>query len=91
MIDNTRKSEKSGIKYSRKEYWLVSVGNKPEGMCTKIETAFVCAEYFAKKYGARKIGVSYPLYVYEDESGEHFITVQKFRRMSFGGIKDDEE
>ena len=91
MIENTKKSERPGIKYSRKDYWLVSVGNKPEGMCTKIETAMICAAFFAKKYDARMIGEKLPMYIYDDDSGQHFITIQRFKRMSFGNVKDDED
>lgn len=81
MIENTKRSYNSGsIKRSRKEYYLLMVDHKPEGICTSFETAQACAKCFAEKYKAREIDGN-DVYIYEDAFGKHLISIERIKRL----------
>lgn len=81
MITNTNRSyDPKGIHYSRKEYYLLVIDHKPEGICTSFETAQACAKCFAEKYNAKEIGTD-DVYIYEDGSGKHLITIERIKRI----------
>ena len=81
MITNTKQSyDSESIKMSRKDYYLIIVDHKPEGICTRFETAQACAKCFAKKYNAKEIDGD-DVYIYEDSSGKHLITIESIKRI----------
>lgn len=81
MINNTNRSYNSAsIKKSRKDYYLIIVDSKPEGVCTSFEIAQACAKCFAQKFNAREID-SNDVYIYEDSFGKHLIYIQTIKRI----------
>ena len=90
MVSNVNKSYDAGsIKKSRKDYYLLVVGHKPEGISTRLETAQACARNFAEKYKAQKISGD-NVYLYRDADGEHLIYLEKIKRISMSYNPDDE-
>ena len=81
MITNTRRSyDPLAIKKSRKNYYLLVVDHKPEGICTSFETAQACAKCYAEKYNAKEIDGD-DIYIYEDEYGRHLISIEPIKRI----------
>lgn len=81
MITNARRTyDPNEIKKSRKDYFLLIVDHKPEGVCTSFEVAQACAKCFAEKYKAKEID-SNDVYIYEDESGRHLISIERIKRI----------
>lgn len=81
MITNSRRTyESDSIKKSRKDYYLLIVDHKPEGICTSFEVAQACAKCYAEKYGAKEIDGD-DVYIYEDSSGKHLITIEQIKRI----------
>lgn len=81
MITNTKRSyDSEAIKKSHKDYYLLIVDHKPEGICTSFETAQACAKCFAKKKGAKEIDGD-DVYIYEDEYGKHLISIETIKRI----------
>lgn len=81
MIENTRRNyDADSIKESRKEYFLVIVDHKAQGVCTSFETAQACAKSFAKKHNAKEIDGN-DVYIYEDEIGQHLISIEIVKRI----------
>ena len=65
---------------SRKDYYLLIVDHRPEGVCTSFEVAQACAKCFAEEHNAREIGDD-DVYIYEDSSGKHLISIEKVKRI----------
>ena len=81
MIENAQRSyDSDSIKRSRKDYYLIVVDHKPEGICTSFETAQACTKCFVKKYGAKEIEGN-DVYIYQDSSGKHLISIEKIKRI----------
>ena len=81
MIENAKRNYDSGsIKQSRKDYYLLVVDHKPEGICTSFEVAQACAKCYAKKHNAKEIDGD-DVYIYEDSSGRHLISIEKIKRI----------
>ena len=81
MITNTQRSyDSDSIKRSRKDYYLIVVDHKPEGICTSFEVAQACAKCFAEKYGAKEIDDN-DVYIYSDASGKHLISIETIKRI----------
>ena len=81
MIKNTKRSyDSDSIKRSKKDYYLLIVDHKPEGMCTSFEIAQACAKCYAKKHNAREVDED-DVYIYEDSSGKHLISIEKIKRI----------
>lgn len=81
MIENTKRNYDSGsIKQSRKDYYLLVVDHKPEGICTSFEVAQACAKCYAKKHNAKEIDGD-DVYIYEDSLGKHLISIEKIKRI----------
>ena len=81
MIENTQRSyDSDSIKRSRKDYYLIVVDHRPEGICTSFETAQACAKCFARKHGAKEIEGN-DVYIYQDSSGKHLISIEKIKRI----------
>lgn len=81
MITNTNRSyDSEAIIHSRKEYYLLIVDHRPQGVCTSFEIAQACAKCFAKKYNAKEIDGN-DVYIFEDESGKHLIAIERIRRI----------
>ena len=90
MITNTRRSyDSDSIKRSKKDYYLIVVDRRPEGICTSFENAQACAKCFAKIYNAKEID-SDDIYLYEDESGKHLITIEPIKRIRMPYNLDEE-
>ena len=81
MITNSRRSYKSeSIKESRKDYYLIIDNHRPIGVCTSFEIAQACAKCFAKEHSAKEIDGN-DVYIYEDESGKHLISIETVKRI----------
>lgn len=81
MIENAKRNYDSGsIKRSRKSYYLLVIDHKPEGICTNFEVAQACAKCFAKEYNAKEIDGD-DVYIYEDETGRHLISIEPIKRI----------
>jgi len=81
MITNPQRSyDSDSIKRSRKNYYLIVVDHKPEGICTSFEVAQACAKCFAERYGAKEIDGN-DVYLYEDSSGKHLISIETVKRL----------
>ena len=81
MIKNTKRSyDSDSIKRSKKDYYLLIVDHKPEGMCTSFEIAQACAKCYAEKHNAREVDED-DVYIYEDSSGKHLISIEKIKRI----------
>ena len=81
MITNTKRSYNSEtIKKSRKDYYMVVIDHKVQGICTSFEVAQACAKCYAKKYGAKEIDAN-DVYLYEDENGRHLIYIELTKRI----------
>lgn len=81
MIENSSRSYDPGvIKSSKKDYYLLIVDHKPEGICTSFENAQACAKCFAKKHNAKEIDGD-DVYLYEDSSGKHLIYIERIKRI----------
>lgn len=90
MIENTKRNYKSeSIKKSRKEYYLLIVDHKPEGICTSFEVAQACAKCFAQKYNAKEIDGD-DVYLYEDKDGKHLICIERIKRIRMPYGLDEE-
>lgn len=90
MIENSKKNYDSDlIKASRKDYYLLVVDHRPMGICTRLETAQACAKCYAKKYGAREIDGD-DVYIFEDESGKHLISIESIKRIRMPYGQDDD-
>ena len=81
MITNSRRSYKSeSIKESRKDYYLIIDNHRPMGVCTSFEIAQACAKCFAEKHNAKEVDGN-DVYIYEDESGRHLISIETIKRI----------
>ena len=81
MIENTKRSyDSDSIKRSRKDYYLVVIDHKTQGVCTSFEVAQACAKCYAQKYNAREID-SNDVYMYEDSDGNHLIYIERVKRI----------
>lgn len=81
MIKNTKRSyDSDSIKRSKKDYYLLIVDHKPEGICTSFEVAQACAKCYAEKHKAREVDED-DVYIYEDSSGKHLISIEKIKRI----------
>ena len=81
MIKNTKRSyDSDSIKRSKKDYYLLIVDHKPEGICTSFEVAQACAKCYAEKYKAHEVDED-DVYIYEDSSGKHLISIEKIKRI----------
>lgn len=81
MITNTQRTYDANlIKRSRKDYYMVIIDHKPEGICTSFEVAQACAKCFAKKHDAKEIDND-DVYLYEDKDGKHLIYIEKIKRI----------
>lgn len=81
MIGNTKRSyDSDSIKRSKKDYYLLIVDHKPEGICTSFEVAQACAKCYAEKHKAREVDED-DVYIYEDSSGKHLISIEKIKRI----------
>lgn len=81
MITNTRRTyDTNEIKKGRKDYFLLIVDHKPEGVCTSFEVAQACAKCFAEKHKAKEID-SNDVYIYEDKDGRHLISIERIKRI----------
>lgn len=81
MIKNTKRSYNSdSIKRSRKNYYLIVIDHRPEGICTSFEIAQACARCYAEKYGAKEIDDN-DVYIYEDDYGKHLISIELIKRI----------
>lgn len=91
MIKNSKRSYSSdGIKKSRKDYYLVMVDHHAEGVCTSFEVAQACAKCYANKYKAGEIEGE-DVYIYEDSSGKHLISIERIKRIRMPyNLGDDE-
>lgn len=90
MITNTRRTyDPNEIKKSRKDYFMLIVDHKPEGVCTSFEVAQACAKCFAEKHKAKEID-SNDVYIYEDESGRHLISIERIKRIRMPYNLDEE-
>lgn len=81
MISSTNKTKgRISTRTTRMYYVLMDDGN-PVGVCTTLESARVCLdEYTSKHNGAGKLE-DMDVYVYEDSSGGHMITIRVVPRM----------
>lgn len=90
MIENTKRSyDSDSIKQSRKDYYLLIIDHKPKGICTSFEIAQACAKCFAKKYKAKEIDGD-DVYIYEDSSGKHLISIETIKRIRMPYNLDEE-
>ena len=80
MIKGTKTTESRISKRTTKEYWLVMDGHNPVGVCTSLEAARIGASELAKEKSAGLIDGT-DIYVYQDDVGNHYITLQLVRRM----------
>lgn len=81
MITNAKRNyDSETICKSRKEYYLLIIDHKPEGICTSFENAQACAKCFAEKYGAKEIDGN-DVYMYEDQNGKHLISIEPIKRI----------
>lgn len=90
MIENAKRSYSSeAIKKSRKDYYLLIVDHKPEGICTSFEIAQACAKCFAEKYNAKEIDGN-DVYIYEDSNGRHLISIERVKRIRMPYNSDED-
>lgn len=81
MITSTKRNyDSENIKRSQKDYYLLIVDHKPEGICTSFEIAQACAKCFAQKYNAKEIDGN-DVYMYEDQNGKHLISIEPINRI----------
>lgn len=81
MITSTKRNyDSENIKRSQKDYYLLIVDHKPEGVCTSFEIAQACAKCFAQKYNAKEIDGN-DVYMYEDQNGKHLISIEPIKRI----------
>lgn len=81
MIKNTRRNYRVDlVKKSKKDYYLITVDHKPEGICTTFETAQACAKCFAEQLNAKEIDGD-DVYIYEDSNGKHLISIETIKRI----------
>lgn len=91
MIKNAQRSyAPDAIVRSRKEYYLLVIDHKPEGVCTSFEIAQACAKCFAEKYNAKEIDGN-DVYIYEDESGKHLISIERIKRIRMPYSLDEDK
>lgn len=87
MITGATKSyDPEAIKKSRKDYYLLTVNHRYEGICTSRENALSCISKYAKKYGANKL--SDEVYSYSDNEGLHLITIEPIKRIKISGNEE---
>lgn len=90
MITSSKRNyDVLSIKESRKVYYLLVVDHKPQGICTSFEVAQACAKCYAKKYNAKEIDGN-DVYIFEDESGKHLISIEEIKRLRMPyNLKED--
>lgn len=81
MIENTKRSyDSDSVKRSKRVYYLIIINHKVEGLCTTFEMAQAVAKCFAKKHRAKEVDGN-DVYIYEDESGKHLISIEAIHRL----------
>lgn len=95
MIENAKKSKKvDEIRVGKKDYYLITVNHKQEGISTKWEGAKLCADAIMKRDGAIMVeGKEYygeiAVYLYQTKSGWNTVMVEKIRRIKTPNIPTD--
>ena len=73
-------NQTDSVKQSQKEYYLVTVGHEPKGICTSRENAMACVDYYAKELGASRLCDF--VWEYFDALGNlHYICVDVIKRL----------
>lgn len=80
MIEKTHKNSPGISDRTTKEYYLLVDDHKVVGVCTSIESALYCAEVYAREKKAGRIEGK-NIYIYDDSSGEHVISLEKVKRL----------
>ena len=81
MIEGAKASKPKISEKTTKNYFIIMDDMIPVGACTSIEMARSCLDVYAsKKRNTGKIE-DMDVYIYEDSSGAHMITIRVVPRM----------
>lgn len=80
MIEGTKASKPKISEKTTKKYFIIMDDTNPVGVCTSIEMARSCLEEYASKRNTGKLE-DMDIYIYEDSSGAHMITIKVVPRM----------
>ena len=84
MITGTKKNEPRISDKTTKEYYVIMDDGELVGVSTTIEMARSCLDaYASRRNGVGKLE-GMDVYVYEDSSGAHMITIRAVSRMKMG-------